>query len=120
MNLPRRTRGLLIAGRVVFVMVLAGLGVYLRHVGLDDADKIASSAGLLVALAALFAPHLLPQYSPSPAPDVVRDTGNASASAGGSANTGLDTLGYLSFVWIRPAGIPSALGASDRWVGPSS
>jgi hypothetical protein len=37
----------------VAVAALAGLGIYLARVGLDDADKLASVIGLFVALAGL-------------------------------------------------------------------
>jgi hypothetical protein len=47
-------------GRVVAVVVVAGLGVYLSTVGLDKADKLAGVLGLLVAVAALVTPYLLP------------------------------------------------------------
>jgi hypothetical protein len=47
-------------GRIVAVMVVAGLVAYLVSVGLDKADKLASVLGLLVAVAAFVAPYLLP------------------------------------------------------------
>jgi len=47
-------------GRIGAVVVLAGLAAYLASVGLDKADKLASVLGLLVAVAALVAPYLLP------------------------------------------------------------
>jgi hypothetical protein len=40
-------------------MVMAGLIAYLSFVGLDQADKLASVLGLLVAVAALVMPYLL-------------------------------------------------------------
>jgi hypothetical protein len=46
--------------RIVAVLVLVGLAVYLSLVGLDKADKLASVLGLLVAVAALVAPYLVP------------------------------------------------------------
>jgi hypothetical protein len=47
-------------GRIAAVVVLAGLAAYLFSVGLDKADKLASVLVLLVAVATLVAPYLLP------------------------------------------------------------
>jgi hypothetical protein len=47
-------------GRIAAVAVVAGLAGYLLSAGLDKADKLASVLGLLVAVAALAAPYLLP------------------------------------------------------------
>jgi hypothetical protein len=41
-------------------MVLAGLVIYLVRAGLDSADKLASSISVVVAIAALLSPYLLP------------------------------------------------------------
>jgi hypothetical protein len=49
------------SGRVISALILAGLAVYLWRQGLDRADKISSAFGLLVALAALVVPYLLPR-----------------------------------------------------------
>ena len=56
----RRRSGWIWGGRIAAVVVLAGLAAYLASVGLDKADKLASVLGLLVAVAALVAPYLLP------------------------------------------------------------
>jgi hypothetical protein len=48
-----RRRVLVWAGAGIAVVAIAGLGVYLASVGLDDADKLASVIGLFVALAGL-------------------------------------------------------------------
>jgi hypothetical protein len=56
----RRRAGWIWGGRAVAVVVVAGLAVYLYTVGLDRADKLASVVGLLVAVAALVAPYVLP------------------------------------------------------------
>lgn len=56
----RRRSGWIWSGRIAAVMVLAGLGAYLASVGLDKADKLASVLSLLVAVAALAVPYLLP------------------------------------------------------------
>lgn len=47
-------------GRAAAAVVVAGLVIYLCLVGLDKADKLASVLGLLVAVAALLGPYLLP------------------------------------------------------------
>lgn len=56
----RRHSGWIWGGRIAAVVVLTGLAVYLALVGLDKADKLASVLSLLVAVAALVAPYLLP------------------------------------------------------------
>lgn len=56
----RRRSGWIWGGRMAAVVILAGLAAYLASVGLDKADKLASVLGLLVAVAALVAPYLLP------------------------------------------------------------
>lgn len=55
-----RRSGWIWGGRIGAVVILAGLAVYLASVGLDKADKLASVLSLLVAVAALVAPYLLP------------------------------------------------------------
>ena len=62
----RRRSGWIWGGRITAVAVLAGLAVYLASVGLDKADKLASVLGLLVAVAALVAPYLLPSLRRRP------------------------------------------------------
>lgn len=47
---------------------MVGLAGYLVYVGLDDADKVASSVSAVIALAALLAPYLLPVPQPSVSP----------------------------------------------------
>jgi hypothetical protein len=66
---PRRTRTWVWAGRVLAVGAVAGLGGYLIAAGTARANLIAAPAALVIALAALLAPYLLPAYTtPSPAP----------------------------------------------------
>jgi hypothetical protein len=62
----RRRSGLVWGGRIVAVVMVVGLAVYLLMVGLDQADKLASALSLLVAVAALAAPYVLPPVQPSP------------------------------------------------------
>jgi GNAT superfamily N-acetyltransferase len=66
---PRRSRRWVWAGRVVFGMIVAGLVGYLAVVGLDRADKVASSIGAVLALVALGAPYLLPPPGGASMPD---------------------------------------------------
>ncbi|WP_280838752.1 hypothetical protein [Micromonospora sp. A200] len=78
-------------------MIVMALVVYLAAVGLDKADKVASSIGAVVALVALGAPYLLPRPQPGgvsmPDPDRVEESGKATATGGGRANTGLQAAG---------------------------
>jgi hypothetical protein len=80
------------AGHVAFGVIVAVLVGYLVVVGLDRADKVASSIGVIVALIALGMPYLLPSTgggTSMPDPDRVEDSGNANARGGGQANTGV-------------------------------
>lgn len=87
------------AGRVVFGVIVVGLVVYLFAVGLDRADKVGSSIGGVVAVAALLAPYLLARSGGEDAVSgdatvdaaVVEDSGDASATGGGEANSGVET-----------------------------
>ena len=56
----RRRSGWIWRGRIAAVVVLAGLAAYLASVGLDKANQLPSVLCLLVAVAALVAPYLLP------------------------------------------------------------
>jgi hypothetical protein len=63
-----RSRSRLIWGcRVVALLGIVGLVAYLVVVGLNEADEIAGVLGLLVSVAALLAPYLLPPGQGSPA-----------------------------------------------------
>jgi hypothetical protein len=55
-------------GRVVAVVAIAGLATYLSSVGLDKVSKITSILGLLVAIAALVAPYLMPPSADGDSP----------------------------------------------------
>ncbi|MBM0276057.1 hypothetical protein [Micromonospora tarensis] len=76
-------------------MIIAALVTYLVKVGLDKADKIASSIGVVLALVALGVPYLLPRAGGPTMRDLdrVQDTGTATATAGGRATSGVDTVG---------------------------
>jgi len=95
MPVPRRGPRWIWAGRITAVVILAALAGYLAWAGLDTAGKVASSISVVIALAALLAPYLLPVPQPGgpsmPDRDSVEGTGAATATAGGQANTGLQT-----------------------------
>lgn len=73
--MPRRTRGWIQGGRVVAILAVTGMGVYLWVAGLDRAAEIAGPVSAVVALAALFAPFLLPTFHPP------SETGNSDRTA---------------------------------------
>ena len=96
--MPQRTQHWVRAGRIGFVAIVAGLVTYLVVVGLEKADKVASSISAVLALIALGAPYLLPRAKEDavvsePEPDRVQDSGKATATQGGHANSGLETDG---------------------------
>jgi len=65
---PRRSTKWIWVGRVIALCCVAAVVAYLVIVGLDDADKISSAGGFVVALLALVAPYLLPLPSSSDSP----------------------------------------------------
>lgn len=81
--MPHRSTGWIWAGRAIFAIITTVLVVYLIAVGLDKADKVASSVGGIAALLALAAPYLL---SPVPAPlagvPAVHATGEGAVALG--------------------------------------
>ncbi|MEU7758658.1 MULTISPECIES: hypothetical protein [Micromonospora] len=95
--MPHRTSRWIWTGRVVFAVIVLALIGYLVAAGLDRADKIASCAALVVAVAALAAPYLLPTSTAQEQPadqhpaDQVENSGTAQATDGGQATTGLET-----------------------------
>lgn len=107
-------------GLAVTVAVLAGLGSYLARVGLDKADKIASVAGLFVAAAGLLGPWIWRRIrgggpaTATPEADVVTDTGRATASRGGRANTGARLDGGAGPVQVRNTGDAEAHGPGSQ------
>jgi hypothetical protein len=65
-------------GRIAAILLLAGLVAYLSLVGLAKADKLASVLSLLVAVAALVVPYLLPPPGKSDSRrGPVQDVGNS-------------------------------------------
>lgn len=92
--MPRRSRSWVWVGRTAFVLIAVSLVTYLARVGLDKADKVASSISAVLALIALgttYLPRLTENAAPQP--DRVQDTGRAAATAGGYAASGIDTVG---------------------------
>ena len=66
--MPRRTRKWIWTGRVAAVLIVIGLAGYMYAVGPDQAGKLAVPASVVIALAALFAPYLLPAYQSPTSP----------------------------------------------------
>lgn len=101
-------------GRIVAVAILLGVGVWLWVVGLTQASAIGGAAGLLVAIAALFAPYVLPP-SPSPQPrdTIVKDSGSASATNAGKANAGIQASGRADSVRVSRTGNATADGTGS-------
>lgn len=97
MPVPRRGVRWIWVGRIAAVVILAGLSGYLVWAGLTTASEVAGSVSVVIALAALLAPYLLPvaqpASAPAPDPDIVEDSGAATATAGGQANTGIQGAG---------------------------
>lgn len=86
---PQRRRWIW-GGRFLAAVLLVGIGIWMAVVGLDKANTIGGAIGLLVGIAALVAPYLLPVApSASTTTSVVEDSGSARATAGGDANTGV-------------------------------
>jgi hypothetical protein len=105
---PQRSPHWIWAGRVVFSVVLAGLVYYLTTVGLEKADKVASCIAMVAALAGLVAPYLLPRNTADP--DVVDDSGEAEATGGGTANTGIDVTDGTGSSRVARSGKATARG----------
>ncbi|WP_203868833.1 hypothetical protein [Plantactinospora endophytica] len=100
---------------MIFAAMILMLVGYLARVGLDRADKVGSAAGMVLALTALFAPHLLPiRDSPVTGPDRAEHTGPAVASAGGNANTGLRSGGNGRPARVSDTGSATARGPGSR------
>lgn len=91
--MPRRSRLWIWTGRIICAVIVAALVVYLTTAKLDTADKVGSCISAVLALAALGAPYLLrpPTGGDMPVTDtaVAEHTGEAQATSGGQANTGV-------------------------------
>lgn len=102
MPVPRRDRRWIWAGRIAAVLVLAGLTVYLARVGLDTADKLASSIGVVIAVAALLAPYLLPAQQPVPTPDSAAPAPSQAVTGSGVGGDVRQISGVAGGVRIGP------------------
>jgi hypothetical protein len=106
---PRRTRTWVWAGRVLALGAVAGLGGYLLVAGTARASLIAAPAALVVALAALLAPYLLPAYTASsPAPSSRDQAAGLPGRAAGAgmviiADHGSVAAQYIGEVTMNPA-----------------
>ncbi|MFC4066261.1 hypothetical protein [Actinoplanes subglobosus] len=97
--------------------MIVGLVAYFVVVGLDKADKIASTIGVVLAALALGGPYLLPpqKNGNAPAPTmVVEGSGSATATGGGRANTGVQHRGDDSGAQVRSSGDARADGPGSN------
>lgn len=98
-------------GRFIAGAVIVALSVYLYRQGLDRADKIGSSVAVVLALAALAAPHLFPAQpateedqmpADDPLPQSVKN-----ASIGGSLTQADEIGGELKVTGSSTAAPPT-------------
>jgi len=104
--MPRRTVRLVWATRLVFLALTVALPVYLVAVGLDKADKIASTVAAVVALLALtmrYLPPALARTTPS-SPVGVPGTGAVAIGGDNSARIGTDVAGVAPSSPTPPTG----------------
>jgi hypothetical protein len=115
-TMPCRARRWIWVGRAVAALSVAGLASSLFAVGWNTAGQLGSAAAAVVALAGLLTPYLLPpppsqpEGSPSPGMDRVDRSGNARASSGGQANTGMQNTGGAGSWQVRGSGDAQADG----------
>jgi hypothetical protein len=114
----RRSTRWIWTGRAIFAVVATATVVYLANVTLSRADMIASCISAILALGALVAPYLFPRPSTSedtlqPWSDSAEHTGEAVATGGGQAITGVMAGGSA-----RPARVSNSGPA--RADGPGS
>ena len=101
--MPRRTRRWVLAGRVAAAAVVCGLAVWFWVAGLSRAAVVAGPVSAVIALAALFAPYLLPVYQPPADPP---GTGAPAPGAGGVvviADHGSVAAQHIGEVTVNPA-----------------
>lgn len=111
--MPRRSRRVILTGRIVFTLLAIVLIVYLSIVGLDKADKIASTISVFLAAIALVGPYLLPKSEENgePVPGVmIEGSGSATAIGGGHANTGVQRRRTGASSHVRQSGDARAEG----------
>ena len=80
----RRRPPLVWAGRIMAGLIVVGLTIYLVSVGLDQADKIGSSLGVVLAAAALLLPYVVPPAQPTPG-EIEMPNKNESETATGAS-----------------------------------
>lgn len=86
--MPRRSPRWVWAGRMICLLVVSVVVGYLVLVGVDKADKVASSIGAVLALIALFSPYLLPSPDSTAQAGPPVTAGGAGAVAVGGNNGG--------------------------------
>ncbi|MEU4423258.1 hypothetical protein AB0F81_21745 [Actinoplanes sp. NPDC024001] len=111
--MPHRRRSWVWPGRVAFAVILLALIGYLVAVGLERADKVASSVAAVLALVALGAPHLLPSR---PAPPPTTAAGTGSVGIGGNNSGAVST--EVSGTAPPPPAVPPGPGVTAS--GPGS
>lgn len=112
--MARRTGRWSWAGRVGAALTVAGLAGYMFAVGLGTAAELGSAAVAVMTLAALLEPHVLPspqlRGSPASGTAQVEHSGDAGASEGGLANTGLQSTCRAGSSQVRASGDARADG----------
>ena len=104
--MPHRTRAWIWAGRAAAAVAVIGLAGYLAAVGLDEAGRLAAPVGLVIALAALFAPYLLPAFQP-PVPPPVPLVGPAPARMiiATDGSVAAERIDHLDYHQAPPRGV---------------
>jgi hypothetical protein len=100
-------------GRVIAVFLLVGLGILMANMGLTKASALGGAIGLLVAIAALVAPYLIPVPKAPANSNVLESTGSANALAGGKANTGVKSKSNPGSGRVSSSGDATADGAGS-------
>lgn len=114
--MAHRSRRLVWVGRLVAVLIIAGMVIIMWNVGLTRASALGGAGALLVAVAALFAPYTfpLPRLRGSERPDaVIEQSGSATAVEGGKANTGVDTADATGSLRVKGSGDARADGSGS-------
>jgi hypothetical protein len=116
-----RRSGWIWGGRIIAVVTVGGLAIYLLAVGLDRADKLAGVLSLLVAVAALLAPYLLPTgQPPSAAPTVQAVPGPAQSVTDTVVGGNLTQARDLDGIRVPDAATPTPPPGSAPAASPMS
>jgi hypothetical protein len=122
--MPRRRPAWIWVGRVLFAVIVAALVTYLVTVGVDKADKLASTIGAVVVLLALGAPYLLPSLAPALAePGATHAAGSdaVAVDSDSTAEVSTDVRGVTSAAAMPPVGPGvTASGTGSVAIGGSS